>query len=487
MSAEGALIEGRERPRLWLLGVALAVLSFVRLVVDVLSGARLLEDHPSGAWATLADDLLHGVLYRPVESGLGWGGTRYPPLYVVLRAAVARTGLPLDLSGQLLDGTALVALVLITVRILRELGVTAGLARSAALVGLALVPVQLLLGLGKADLVATALSLGGVLLALRRRSLGAGALFGLAVLVKWTVVFGLVASLHHALAGGRRRAAALLLAAAGGVVGAGVTLGSIASDGRLLAQLRACAAGGGTFGSRIFQVPHDFLSYADPADHGLVLVAAAALVITRPAAALPRRLLTWTLLGTLAVFLSPGIAENHLLDLDLAAWIALTVCIDSPALPRRLGTLALVSLAGWSLARMAPEAIQGPRNVRMAELRPELGSPAAGPLLAENPWIPLQLGERPVLLDAFTFRILSAADPGLMTRLTDDLARGRFRAVVLRRPPDDPGGRIWYRETHFGPGFVEALEASYQRVASHRVEPWEPWRLEVWRPRGGGR
>ena len=73
----------RFRALAWTSGL-LAVLTGARLVVEAVTRTRLLLDHPSGAWATLADDLLHGTFYRPVESALGWGGTRYPPVYPVL-------------------------------------------------------------------------------------------------------------------------------------------------------------------------------------------------------------------------------------------------------------------------------------------------------------------------------------------------------------------------------------------------------------------
>jgi hypothetical protein len=177
------------------------------------------------------------------------------------------------------------------------------------------------------------------------------------------------------------------------VAGAGVALASWLSDGRLLAQLRACAAGGGDR-SRLLQGPLDFLVNPDAADQALILVAIAAWVVTRPPPGLPAKLLGWTLAGTLAVFLSPGIAENHLLDLDLAAWIALTVCVGSAAVPRRFGSWVLVALAVLSLVRIGPEATNGPLNVRIGQPpRGEVGPPPPA-LLAEIP-VPLQLGERP--------------------------------------------------------------------------------------------
>jgi hypothetical protein len=97
--------------------------------------------------------------------------------------------------------------------------------------------------------------------------------------------------------------------------------------------------------------------------------------------------------------------------------------------------------------------------------------------------VPLLAGERPVLADAFTFRILARRRPELMQHLTSDLQAHRFRAVVLRWPADEPDGREWYEGAHFGPGFVDALERSYVRVASLRTKPRAYWTHDVWVPR----
>ena len=39
--------------------------------------------HVEGVWLACAHDFLHGVFYRPLFGPLGYGGTRYFPLYFV--------------------------------------------------------------------------------------------------------------------------------------------------------------------------------------------------------------------------------------------------------------------------------------------------------------------------------------------------------------------------------------------------------------------
>src|ERR1041385_5313521 len=95
-------IEGVWRQRLPVICGAAAALALVVVIPQrILQGGYL--THVSGAWAALADDVAHGVLYRPLLSSLGYGGTRYFPLYFLLHGLLARAGLPLLAGGHLLS------------------------------------------------------------------------------------------------------------------------------------------------------------------------------------------------------------------------------------------------------------------------------------------------------------------------------------------------------------------------------------------------
>ncbi|HEY1418735.1 MAG TPA: hypothetical protein VGF41_12565, partial [Myxococcaceae bacterium] len=478
----------RFRALVWTSGL-LAVLTGARLVVEALTRTRLLLDHPSGAWATLADDLLHGTFYRPVESALGWGGTRYPPVYPVLYAGAARVLGSLPAAAELLELLFLVALVACTFVLLERSGVRRSLALPGALGVLALVPVQTLLGLGKADLLASALAIGALVLAstegTRRRELAVALLFALAVLTKWTVVGGLAAWVTHAWIHGRRR---LALERAGlflVLLAFGICAAQLASGGRMLEQLHETATGGGD-PIRLLTGPFDFVLQSDPADLALVILAGGGLAASAPGSwrTLPALAFLWTVPVTLELFASPGVAENHLLDATVLALVVLLVSVDRGLLPARFAAVVLPLYLVLAVGRSAPDIVDGiTRSPRPAEVLSHLGSPSDGPLLAENPWVPLLAGERPVLADAFTFRILARQRPELMLHLTSDLDRHRFRAVVLRWPADAPDGRDWYEGAHFGPGFVDALVRSYVRVASLRTRPRAYWTHDVWVPR----
>ena len=50
-------------------------------------------DPTAGVWTAAALDARDGTLYRPIESDLGYGGSRYAPLHIVLQAGLMRAGL----------------------------------------------------------------------------------------------------------------------------------------------------------------------------------------------------------------------------------------------------------------------------------------------------------------------------------------------------------------------------------------------------------
>ena len=66
-----------------------------------------------------------------------------------------------------------------------------------------------------------------------------------------------------------------------------------------------------------------------------------------------------------------------------------------------------------------------------AVLRDAGNSRVRGPLLTEDPILPILAGNRPYLLDYVLFGVLDLKDPGYGKKLRDDLANQRFRAVII--------------------------------------------------------
>jgi hypothetical protein len=115
-SAGGKLLQN-DRPSLvprlyWIvfLGAALLVPALVaaRAFLNFRSQYYIL--YVEGAWLALASDFSHGILYRPLFGPLGYGGTRFFPLYFVLTALIAKFHLSLESSALILSSTCVALL-----------------------------------------------------------------------------------------------------------------------------------------------------------------------------------------------------------------------------------------------------------------------------------------------------------------------------------------------------------------------------------------
>ena len=90
---------------------------------------------------------------------------------------------------------------------------------------------------------------------------------------------------------------------------------------------------------------------------------------------------------------------------------------------------------------------------------------ATTPLLSEDPYVPVSLGQRPVVLDPFMLLRIGRRDPAAVQRLVDRIRAREFALVVLVVPLE-PVDQQWWNEVHFGRGVAEALAGSYESVGS---------------------
>jgi hypothetical protein len=466
--------ESREswtRRLLWFAGAASLLLT-ARRVLSALSGqSSIAVNHVSGAWAALAVDFSQGLPYRPLLSDAGYGGTRYFPLHLAAHGALIRLGLSPVQAGHAVTLIALAALLLAAFLLLRGLAVPRDLAIAGALVLLANQPLQSAVVAIRGDLLASALNLCGLALAVSARRFRGMVLasvpFALAILTKQTAVYGLLAATAALVLRGLRRQGLAVLAIASALVLAGVVLTQIQSQGRFFESLRAVSSGGTTL-KTLAAAPSRMFSHTHPSDVLVVVLGLAGLLASSRAARawLPALYLIATGCITLLLFGSPGIDENHFLDLDLAVVLFLVAEWGSGRLqgvfPAAALALASLAFCGW----LAQNPLAPQRKV-VAQVLSEAGS-SGGPLLAENPWLPILSGERAYLQDAFAFRVAATRVPALRADLFEKLDRRFFRAVVLKVDvADDTTYANWYRDVHFGPGFTARLLENYQLVARH--------------------
>jgi hypothetical protein len=457
---------------------ALALATALRLPAAWESGNAL--NHVSGVWLALADDLARGTLYRPLhEAGAGYGGTRYFPLAFALEAALLRLGLPILAAGYAVSLLAGLLLAAATVLLLRALGVAARRALPFAPLALAGFAGQHALSSARGDLLAVALSVLGLAAAARGAREGRVALAALPLVLAFAakptaLTAAAAASAWLALRGARGaalRLAALVAAGAAAVVATTELL----SGGRFLANLRGVAAAGASAGT-VLRAPvrlAEELALGDP--FGLVAAAAALVALATAVRRGPGRVGPDPLLpalwvgaawaGALAVLATPGTGVNHLVELVAASAALLgALAARGPAAPvARAGALA-AALAGLAVALAQWRTDLGAS--RLAELRAVVRALPRGPVLSEDPLVPLLGGERPYLLDPFTIRLTAARAPELGDPLAAALRRGAFPAVVLFEDLESPSARAWYAGGNLGLDLAEEIGRGYRRSAA---------------------
>ena len=120
-------------------------------------------DHNSpGTWLCMAADARDGVLYRPIVSEIGYGGTRYAPLFPVIIAGFMRAGIdPID-SGFFAGLIAAVITISGLFVLIRRLGTPTSIAAAMAIFALAATCTRtIILGI-KGDLLPVSLALWGL-------------------------------------------------------------------------------------------------------------------------------------------------------------------------------------------------------------------------------------------------------------------------------------------------------------------------------------
>lgn len=407
----------------------------------------------SGVWITLADDAAQGDLYRPLQSPLGTGGTRYMPLFFSLHGAAINLGLPLVGSGVALTLISALLFIGSLGLLLRQLGVAPAIAWPATLLMTGTVTFAMMSLTVRGDFLAAALNLAGVAMALSAhqsdrspRWTWAGVLFGAAFLTKLTSVFGLIAVVGWLVSQRKPRFVGRLLAGFGLTVLLGLGGAYFFSDGRIWDSFRAVAHGG-TNGTSWWIGPGRFLQVVGRDPMLLILtIPAIGLLFTLRRSVHP--LVLWLAAATLAItiiiFTSPGTGANHLLDIAALAVLVLALAAQSGRhsaqwMGATAGILGISIVTTWfpGIPSIPKFFIQHgrPAMTAPAEFR-QLAGPDAQPVLSENPLIPLLIGERPFVADAFNLDLMSRSDDAFRDTFTALLKTGHFGSVVLT---DSPG------------------------------------------------
>jgi hypothetical protein len=416
-------------------------------------------NHVSGAWAALADDAAHGVLYRPLSSALGYGGTRYFPLHIVLHALLVKLGLPLRPAGHLLSVLSAATLVAGGALGLRRRGAANALAWSGGVLALASRTAFMGAAGIRGDMLPLALGVLGLALVPRDRDdseLPAALVLALAMLSKPTLVWA-IAGAFVALAAARRPRSALMLSALAGAMTAAGLLGALWwSHGEMLASFRAVAGGGG-FSLAGLKMR---LAYVRPGDLAWIL-GGVGLTVWRGRRAMNEPFCAAGLVClpvTLLLYAGEGMHVNHLVDASSLGALAVASSLADDA--ARVSVTRTLLVVGTVLGLTEAILLDGMLMNRGDFERAAAAIPAGSrPILSEQPWVPLIAGERPFLIDAYSLEQVRRASPDVHADLLARIDGCAFRAVVLLGPTRD--NPQWYDKIQFGEGFRQHLESAY--------------------------
>jgi hypothetical protein len=466
------------------LSAALVLLSVSILGACVLLAAAHMDDryrldHVSGSRIALAQYVNRGTLYPELEDGRFYGGTRFMPLPVLLHAGAAKLTGEYLVAGKLLGYFVMAGLLGLAFALLSAL-------RCPPPIALALVAAIVATRTGlaaamdlRADVLPLLLQVLAVAVVARGRgpvaSVGAATLAALALFCKLNAVWAPLAIGVWLLATDRRRLA-WFAAAYGAVAGALLLLFIAASDGRILENVFGLSTAGVGVGSAL-RAPYFLVRLlVEQATGAWALMPAVA--VSAWLAVRQRRATIWlvSLVCCLAVLLvvltDVGTGWNQLVDLVVLTVLVVGQLAGRPwpgplthAVPGVVALVLLwVNLGGFAvtIAPDLPPALAALRGAQQYSPEPLAGrATATTPLLSEDPYVPVSLGQRPVVLDPFILLRIGRRDPAAVQRLVDRIRNQEFALVVLVVPLQ-PVDQQWWKEVHFGEEIVQALAASYE-------------------------
>ena len=441
--------------------------------------------HVQGHWMALARYANEAMLYPPLSVGVRFGGTRHMPLPILANAGAARLTGEYLMSGKAVAVVLFAALLALVFVALRQMRCPWPLA--VALTGLLPATTTGVLA-GSAiggDLLAVVLQMGVVLAmtaALRSDSqnwlIAAAILAGLAVCSKLTGHWGALAVLSWL--GLRRdwRRFAWFATICGATAASTLAMVLWASEGRFFTNFLTLTFAGTGGPVAWFRAPSQLIFFGAGDTLAVWMLgpfaALGALCAWRSSAlTIHHHALAWSLLLTLAVFTDIGAGLNQLLDpavLTLVAvgHLASTLAPDRPSAPPLATALALTVIwAGVTGVRgLVPDLREVVAAVRTGVTLPKYNPrpladvvDSGDTLLAEDPSIPVLLGQTPVVLDPFMLRRLGEVQPETVNRLIARIERREFDHVATINSLDDD--EFWWRHYHFGMRVVRALRETY--------------------------
>jgi hypothetical protein len=489
---------GREEPRddlptsRWLslaliVVAALVVLTWAYLAVAHIDD-RYLLDHVSGARMALARYYDHGTLYPELYDGKFYGGTRFMPLPIVLHGLAARLTGEYLIAGKVLSYVATLGLLATMVVLLRRLRCPLPLA--LILPALILTTNTGLAGSMnmRADLLPLLLQVLAVGIVANSAgstaaTVGAAASSSLALISKLSAVWAPIAIVVWLLMRDRKRLA-LFSASYIFLSGALLLLFAAITGGRMVQNIVGLSTSGITGARSVLLAPYRLvhLMVGDATSAWAVVplaILAAWICVRERYASIYVISLLCASAVVLVMLVDVGTGWNQLIDPVVLSGLV----IGEFAARVRLGgarfdragtwmtgtairvTVLWVILSGF-VVTLVP-AVQATADREASYARDPLSGIATSgtSVLSEDPYVPLSLGQVPIVLDPFMLPRLAEREPDAVPDLVRRIENQEFDLVILVEPLE-PLDRPWWRELDLGLPIVQAIARAYTEAGT---------------------
>jgi hypothetical protein len=447
-------------------------------------------NNTSGHRMALARSFDAGVLYPPLYDGRNYGGTRIMPLSILLHASAARLTGEYVMSGRLLSCFILLVLATVIFRVLRDLQCPSSIAAVLAAFVLVTEPGY---RVGFSALVADGLAVLLQLLAVssvttyRRRTgiVMSAALSALAFMTKLSALWAPMAVMTW-LTMRKRNGVWLFTSTYVVLVATLIGVASVVSAGRFFENFFGLSlAGIDGIGLALHSPTHLIrtLFGNTPALWALLPVAVLGLAINfaRGEASIYDISFICHIPLLFLIFADIGAGDNHLLDLAVLCVLVIghesssfsRALDEGSAAPRQLRSHRLTVVqtvvllfALWitttHLVVLVPDvytamaALRAGGNANHLPLEGRIT--ARDTILSEDPYVPVALGQVPVVMDAFMLLRIGKSHPDAVQPLIERIDAREFNFVILRVPIEQTW---WWDTVHFGRDVIQAIARSY--------------------------
>ena len=429
------------------------------LAVQFWGPGRIPNDTTSGVWTALAVDYAHGHFYRPIVSDLGYGGTRYMPVYFMYLGTLIAHGLDPITAGIVAMQSTVLAMLAGLVMVLRRAGVSMGWAIGLALVTFCTTVFQHYVTDTNCEYLAAAFSLFAFALYLQPAGErpGPGRLLLIAFLcclgfyTKLTTLYVPAGLFLHLLFTRQWRSAAFFAGCGMLMLAAFFMLFQYLSNGLMWTNITS-AITGGTPPDYVFGFLGRFLKVVTISNPAIGVAALMALVVwavkLRADGASPFVLVfLMVCLSTILIFTSWGVVGNHVIALHAFSLVMIGTGLSSIALRAffsvGFGVLTIISLVALLPSVDPPRTTlelggrETTEQLRRAISRHRLDS---RPIASNDGTVSVLFGERAVVLDDYNLWIAVMNDPARAAELKSRLASKPFSVLALKDETvlDDP-------------------------------------------------